>query len=142
MHISFINWLESKKLENGDKAENPAGIFFTNGKKVLLLQKPNKKWSLPGGHAKEGETPLQTAERESLEECGKVEGENIGSIKTDNWTAFFYKVESLFDCQISNEHIDWNWFDIDETKNIKLTKKFSMNLDKYLKILKSLSSRF
>ena len=141
MHISFINWLENRKLDNRD-TEKTAGIFFTNGKKVLLLQKPNKKWQLPGGHGKKGETAHETAKRECLEECGSVEGKSLGSIKNDNWTAFFYKVEKLFDCNLSDEHIDWEWTDLDKIKAINLTKKFKINLEEHLKFLKSLRERF
>lgn len=145
MHISFINWLENRKLENRD-TEKTAGIFFTNGKKVLLLQKPNKKWHLPGGHGKEGESAHETAKRESLEECGDIDigscGDFLGAMEDGNWTAFFYKVDKNFDCKLSDEHIDWKWTDLDKIKNVNLTKKFKINLEEHLKFLKSLRERF
>lgn len=141
MHISFISWLESKNLSKED-TEKTAGIFFTNGRKVLLLQKPNKKWQLPGGHGKEGESAHETAKRECMEECGKIKGQNIGSIKNGNWTAFFYKIDKPFDCKLSDEHIDWKWFSLDKIKDAELTKKFRLNLDKHLNYLESLRERF
>lgn len=141
MHISFISWLENKKLDDKD-TKKTAGIFFTDGKKVLLLQKPSKKWQLPGGHGKKGETAHETAKRECLEECGNFEGENMGSVKDGNWTAFFYKVKKTFDCKLSDEHIDWKWFGLDEVKDANITKKFRMNLEEHLKFLESLRERF
>lgn len=55
-----------------------AMIFATDGNNVLLLRKPNDhknpifrgRWTAPGGHIEHGESPLQGAQREMLEETG------------------------------------------------------------------------
>ncbi|MCO1623663.1 MULTISPECIES: NUDIX hydrolase [Pseudomonas] len=50
-----------------------ATIICRHGKqrhKWLWVRKPNAPWTLPGGKIEPGETPMQAAERELLEETG------------------------------------------------------------------------
>ena len=133
--------------KNGNKywGNKGAGIFFTDGKKVLLLKRAEKSdsygpWGLPGGKVEEGETLIDAARRESKEECGKVKGQRFEDLKeTDgqhNWTTFFFKIQKPFSCKLSNEHSDWKWFDINELDKINLHPKLKENLDRHLKIVK------
>ena len=50
------------------------GAVVTCGGRVLLVQRVNEpsrgRWSIPGGMVELGETLVQAAEREVLEECG------------------------------------------------------------------------
>ena len=119
--------------EDKDVTSNPAGIFFTDGEQVLLLKKPDGKWGLPGGHAKEGESPIQTAIRESKEECGKVKGTRFGSIKTGDWTSFFYKVNKPFKCKLSKEHTDWAWTPFEKMKDMKLHRRLKKSLSRHIR---------
>jgi len=116
-----------------------AGIVFVDPQKnILLLQKENKKWTFPGGHAKKGETPLQTATRECEEELGilpfKIKVENTPLIidKNDNLLySFFQKVSIPFKPTLSNEHIDYKWFNIQDIKEKMLTNVFAPHWQKY-----------
>ena len=55
-----------------------AGLWLTDGNKVLLLRRSQKlddtpgTWCTPGGHIEDDETPLQAATRECREEIGWV----------------------------------------------------------------------
>lgn len=55
-------------------------ILINNFGEVLLVRgKVSKKWSFPKGHCKKGETDLQCAKRELLEETGLVIDSNYTS---------------------------------------------------------------
>lgn len=58
-----------------------ADVVLVRGDRVLLVQQRNEpavgKWSLPGGRAEPGETPLATALREIREELGIELGETF-----------------------------------------------------------------
>jgi len=133
--------------KNGNKywGNKGAGIFFTDGKKVLLLKRTEKgdgknTWGLPGGKVEEGETTIDAARREAKEECGHVQGTRFEDLKEidgqHNWTTFFFKINKPFSCTLSNEHSDWNWFNIDKLKDLNLHPKLKENLDRHIKIAK------
>lgn len=109
-----------------------AGIVFVTSKnKILLLQKKNKKWTFPGGHAIEGETPKQTAKRECIEELGDiVSGLKITckplviDKKEKPLYSFFLRIDKPFKPKLSNEHIDYKWFVCNKIKPEILTSVF------------------
>ncbi|MHA2043413.1 MAG: NUDIX domain-containing protein [Candidatus Thorarchaeota archaeon] len=121
-----------------------AGIFFTNGEEVLLLKRSKKTdnggtWGLPGGTAKEGETNLGTATRETREECGTMQGKRFDSLSENsghhNWTTFFYKVGNPFDCKLSDEHTDYKWVPFDKIGNYTLHPKLQDNWDRHERVV-------
>lgn len=121
-----------------------AGIFFTNGKKALILRRSGKKrkdryanqWCLPGGKVEEKETDIDAAKRECREECGSCPGRMMGELSHTHgnfkWTSFFFKVDTTFTCKLSDEHNDWKWVDLDDLENQKLIPPFRQHLDRYL----------
>lgn len=132
--------------KNGDRywGQNGAGIFFTDGKSVLLLKRSEKgdnqgTWGIPGGKAELYETAIATAQRECREECGQVQGRRIDSLESQDghhhWTTFFFHVDKPFDCKLSDEHTDWKWVPLEEIEELKLHPKFKENLSRYLKLL-------
>ena len=129
------------KLFMGEATGNPtAGIFFTTGNKVLLLKRTVVcgnpfTWGLPGGHAKEGETPIETANREAKEEIGKVLGKRFGEKTEGNWTCFFYKVAEEFECDLNEEHSDYEWIPFHKLKKYKLHPKLKKVIKKYVNIV-------
>lgn len=129
-----------------------AGIFYTDGEKVLLLKKRKGKdkntWGLPGGSIESGETPLAGAKRESKEEIGKYRGKIFGKIKeiersyfkgkteiSHDWTTFFSKIKKPFKCKLSEEHTDWKWVDLNKLKKIKLHPKFKKYLKRHINLV-------
>jgi 8-oxo-dGTP diphosphatase len=128
-----------------------AGIFFTDGKKVLLLKRSNKgdnggKWGLPGGKVEEGETDIDAAIREAKEECGKVKGKRFEKLEEKDhhhyWTTFFFRVDEPFSCKLSDEHTKWKWFEFEELKDIKLHPSLKKNLKRHLKVIERKSYNF
>ena len=112
-----------------DDYEGAGFVFVTPDDKILMLQKPNQKWSLVGGHREKGETPLQTAQRESKEEIGFLpKGEIIDFIKykrteTNTWGfSFVMRVKESFRVSLSNEHVDFKWIDKNHLENYKISK--------------------
>jgi 8-oxo-dGTP pyrophosphatase MutT (NUDIX family) len=111
-------------------------VFLTSNYKTLLLQKENKKWSFPGGHAERHETPLQTARRECIEEIGYMpKGKYLGSIKFRKKNkfvhSFFILVDAPFVPVLSREHIEYKWQDIRKISTKQLTSVFSSNWSIY-----------
>jgi ADP-ribose pyrophosphatase YjhB (NUDIX family) len=47
-------------------------VVLKDNKLLLVQEKQDKRWSLPGGWADVGDLPSEVAEREVLEECGLV----------------------------------------------------------------------
>lgn len=96
--------------------EGAGFLFVTPDHKVLMLQKPNKKWSFVGGHRENKESPLETAQRECKEEIGFLPSGKTSKIihykrKENNADcySFVQKVNSKFEPKLSFEHIDYKW---------------------------------
>lgn len=129
-----------------------AGIVFTDGKSILLMKRAGEgknigTWALPGGKAKEGETEINNAIRETKEETGisSIPGQRFDSMTTKGagkkFTAFFYRVAAPFDIDLSKEHSDYEWVKFEDLKGKELHPKVKEALPEYLhKIKKGISS--
>lgn len=98
-------------------------VFVTPSFKVLILQKPNKKWCFVGGKRDNNETPLATAKRETKEEIGFLpDGKIIDFVKHQKADervdvfSFVMKVNKPFEPKLNYEHISYRWVKI---KNLK-----------------------
>lgn len=120
-----------------------AGIVFTDGKSILLMKRAGEgehigTWALPGGKAKEGETEIGNAIRETKEETGltSIPGRRFDSMSNKSglkkFTAFFYHVSKPFDVTLSKEHSDYEWIDFENLKNKELHPKLKENIPDYL----------
>lgn len=124
-----------------------AGILFTDGKRVLLLQRAEKedegKWSIPGGRADPGESALETAKRETKEEVGEVHGKQFAKFvyKDDeqHFTTYLFAIDKdeKFDPELSKEHSRAKWIKIKSLKDYDLHPKFKEELSKYIKAIES-----
>jgi 8-oxo-dGTP pyrophosphatase MutT (NUDIX family) len=110
-----------------------AGIVFTDGKKILLLKRNQPgdhygAWTVPGGKAERGENPIDAARREAQEECGHVEGYRFAHFDDldgrHHFHTFLFAIDRPFKVMISDEHSDFNWFDLDAVMQAKLHPRF------------------
>ncbi|MGD8779996.1 MAG: NUDIX hydrolase [Ignavibacteria bacterium] len=116
---------------------------------VMLITSRNKQhWILPKGIVEKGETHVDSAEKEALEEAGiigKIYEQPVGSYvykKMDtlcNVEVFPFKVEKIMQQWLEDNFRRRMWFDIDTAityvnkKEIKkLLKKFFKNKEKFI----------
>lgn len=134
--------------KNGNKywGNKAAGIFFTDGLRVLLLKRSGKgdnegTWGLPGGKVEQGESLIDAARRESKEECGKIKGQRFDDLNEKdglhNWTTFFFKIDKPFKCKLSDEHTEYKWVRFKNISKYKLHPKLKENLDRHLNVIKN-----
>lgn len=129
-----------------------AGILFTDGNSILLLKRKEPSdhagtWGIPGGRAKEKESPIDTALRETEEECGVgARGKQIARFHEKdghhNFHVFVYKVATPFDCKVSNEHSESKWVALAELKNYELHPRLRESLPHYLRAVNTTKRPF
>jgi len=105
-----------------------SGIILQNNK-ILLLQRTNYNnkypgyWGCPGGRAEPNETAEENVIREVKEECN-LEFTPTSIIKTGVWkTKKYYRFLGKWSGSIiiqEEEVSDYGWFDLNETKKLKL----------------------
>lgn len=134
-------------------ANKSAGIMFTDGESILLLKRSGEDtdsgtWDLPGGHSKSGETPLENAHREAIEEMGlkDIPGTKFNQIdKLQNgkqYTLFLYKVDKKFKPKLNKEHTNFEWVKFQNLKNKKIFSKLIQDIPECLKMIKKITSNF
>jgi len=117
-----------ESLRNEDSQDEGAGFFIYCPQKdsVLLLRRADGSetghLASPGGHAKVGEKPEKTAQRETLEEIGKdLSGRDymdkfVNERDDFKYTTFLVEVVDEFEPRLNSEHDAWCWVDLDEIK--------------------------
>jgi len=131
------------------KEEVSAGIILFNGvekRKFLLLNYPSKHWDFVKGKMEKGETPHETAIRETKEETGISEVEFIDGFEeeieyyfyADNQeihkkVIFFLGKTQTTEITLSHEHLDFIWLEFDNALN-KITYENAKNLLKKSKM--------
>ena len=117
----------SKFFKMSKDIDEVSKILFYTEDKILLLQKPSKKWQLPGGHLKEGETPEKGLRREVKEETG-ITDFKPKLLKTFNKNYLHTAQIETAHIKISSEHIDYKWLSVSDAKKLPLTKDTEMYL--------------
>lgn len=124
-----------------------AGALIIWKNKILLFHRDNIPtipspdcWGLPGGGIENGETPLEGAKRELMEEVSHVPEklEFLSKIPRDNHYSFVYysfvsDQESLLFKHGVGEGQEIKFFTIEEAFKIKLTPFMKDTLHKYRK---------
>ena len=76
--LEFIKDLFNKEEGHATPKVDVRGVVFKDNKILLVKEKSDGGWTLPGGWADPNETPSQTVEREVFEESGfKVKAERL-----------------------------------------------------------------
>lgn len=94
-----------------------AGVILIAGGKVLMLQRPDGTWGLPGGKCEEGETPLQAMVRETQEETAynvDPEATPLQVAVSNNedgftFTCFSLDIDEEFVPVLTDEHTAFQW---------------------------------
>ena len=125
------------------KEEVSSGIILFNDvkdRKFLLLNYPSKHWDFVKGKMEEGETPHETALRETNEETGISDVEFIDGFEeqieyyfyADNQeihkkVIFFLGKTETMNIILSHEHLDFIWLDYNNALD-KITYKNAKDL--------------
>ena len=131
------------------KEEVSAGIILFNDvdrRKFLLLNYPSKHWDFVKGKMEKGETPYETAIRETEEETGISDVEFIDGFEEEieyyfyaenqeihKKVIFFLGKTETTEITLSHEHLDFIWLEFDNALN-KTTYENAKNLLKKSKV--------
>lgn len=103
------------------------GIIFNSEKKVLVLfKKAIQKWDIPGGRIRQGETLLESLDRELKEEILNLKNYqtirllNASKIEKANLVLIYYKIEAdIKEIQLSEEHESYRWISHEDIDNLE-----------------------
>jgi 8-oxo-dGTP diphosphatase len=127
-------------------------IFDKKKKKLLLIKRSDYKkdgglWDFTGGSVNYGEDSKIAIRRETLEETkiilNKVKIIDLHSRLIENKSFFIF---ALYYCEdftyekikLSEEHTEYEWFNLDEFKNLKLRKTVEKVKDIVIEYLNSI----
>ncbi|RQS33815.1 NUDIX domain-containing protein [Burkholderia sp. Bp8992] len=100
-----------------------ATVVCYRDEQVLLVARAASRWALPGGTIKRGETPLEAAHRELLEETGMIVQDLTYSMQFTGLAkihhVFFAEVGPGQTPQASNEIEKCKWFPIDGVDRLR-----------------------
>lgn len=114
------------------------GVVFKDGKILLVKEKVDGKWTVPGGWADVGSTPSENAEREVFEESGyRVKAKKVLAVydrnKQGHTPYIFHLYKIFFLCDLTGgesktsfETEDVGFFGLDELPELstgRITKK-------------------
>ncbi|HEX5774674.1 MAG TPA: NUDIX domain-containing protein [Candidatus Paceibacterota bacterium] len=120
-----------------------AKILIEHGGKYLLIRETvgQRNWTLPGGRARGGEEPAETARRKAIEEAGVVVDDltALGSYfhtrqgKKDVICAFLAKVDSPLYRLDPNIAAEAGWYTITEIMELERSESVDDVLELYTK---------
>ena len=90
---------ESKNIDT----HRVSKIIATYNNKILMLQKKNGQFELPGGHIQKGESPIDGAKRELFEETG-IDIKVIKQITSNSNRVLYRGYINTNNIKLSSEH--------------------------------------
>jgi ADP-ribose pyrophosphatase YjhB (NUDIX family) len=132
--IARVNELEAEPIAQDFIAQtgyatpriDVRGAVFRDGKLLMVRERMDGNWTMPGGWADVGDVPSQAAEREVREEAGfRVKATKVVGIydanRVEGWMQLYHSYKLIFYCEIidgeaspSNETSEVRFFGIDE----------------------------
>ena len=131
--ISKESALESFSMQAGYATPkiDVRGAVVRDGKILLIQERTDEHWAMPGGWADLGNAPASVAEREVWEESGyRVKAEKVVAVLDANRLEpmeFYHAFKIIFLCrliggklQVSNETMAVGFFDLNELPPLSL----------------------
>ena len=113
--------LKDLLFEGHNDTEDTAGVWINYDNRCMLCLREDGRWSIPKGHIKIGEEPVDGALRELVEETQiMLNGtpELVKKVKKSNGDGYFhiFKFESdkKFIPRLDIEHTKWGYFSYDK----------------------------
>ena len=97
-----------------------AKVIAIKNNKILLLKNKKREYELPGGRLKVGETPIDGAQREFVEETG-VAVRIIKPLKRNSKRTVFYGIPAHNNIRISNEHVGFVFIPLSAAGKLNLS---------------------
>ncbi len=125
------------------------GVVFKDNKILLVKEKVDGKWTVPGGWADVGFSPTENAEREVFEESGfKVKAKKVLAVYDRNKQGhppfIFHLYKIFFLCEIiggesktSYETEEVGFFDVDNLPELSLGRITKKQIERFFEHLKN-----
>jgi len=136
-----LRFLSDTAPKINKKQVSAKAVLFFRKRKVLLLQKANGIWDLPGGRLKTGEEWLEGLAREVFEESGL-------HIRDADWVSGWSNggsqnkkmLKGIFVCQldykpktsrivVSDEHVKGGFFSLKKIKGLAMPEEYANVID-------------
>ncbi|MBC8181344.1 NUDIX hydrolase [candidate division KSB1 bacterium] len=142
---------ESFSLQNGYATPkvDVRGVIISDGKILLVQERSDERWCLPGGWADVGESPTEMVVREVWEESGfKVEAKKVIGVYDANRDGrpveFYHAYKIIFLCEItggtarpSYETLAVDFFDFDNLPPLSSNRTSEKHLNEIVNHLKA-----
>ncbi|MBU2444606.1 MAG: NUDIX hydrolase [Bacteroidetes bacterium] len=145
---SEINKFFASEAGHSTPKVDVRGVVFKENKILLVKEKVDGKWTLPGGWADVGSTPSENVEREVFEESGYlVKTKKVLAVYDRNkqgHTPFIYHLYKIFflceltggEAKASNETLDVRFFGEDELPELSTGRITSKQIKRFFEHLR------
>tara|TARA_B100000809_G_C15004546_1_gene482720 strand:- start:77 stop:469 length:393 start_codon:yes stop_codon:yes gene_type:complete len=113
--------LKDLLFEGHNDTEDSAGVWISYDNRCMLCLREDGRWSIPKGHIKLGEEPVEGALRELVEETQiMLNGtpELVKKVKKSNGDGYFhifkFETDKKFIPRLDIEHTKWGYFSYDK----------------------------